>query len=186
MTDRHDGAPWVDQDAVLAAVQAHAQALTLPDWPVFGLAADEGVGWLAGAAEQDGVLRSIRLDYRPPDEPARLVVQTQPDDGVVPDLSLVAAQLRTSEGQPLRLTGAPAGRRDGELDVLVDGRTVRGTIHRHGDTSVWSVTTRGVLTVVAASGPEVSRPALTEITDLGPYKRRRVAMVARLLSRGAG
>jgi hypothetical protein len=79
---------------IVAALNEHAQRLVLPPWPVFALTAPDVEGFLSGASEDGNGVVAIRIDYRAPDSPERLVVQTQPDDGRRLDLPATIETLR--------------------------------------------------------------------------------------------
>lgn len=181
----------VDQDAVVKAVQAQMQALELPDWPVFGLADVDQQGWLCGCGV-DGArgVRSVRLDYRAPGGTQHLVVQTQPDSGQAPDLAHVARQLLDDDdGEPFGLrddTVATAGVSQCHVaaPALVDGEQIPTVEQRIGGKAVVSLLrVRDALVVVAAAGVTLERFLLAQVTDLTPFKQRRVVVVQQLLAR---
>jgi hypothetical protein len=160
-------------------VQAHMQALPLPGWPVF--APVEG-GWLAGARDDGrGAVDCIRLDARPPGAAQRLIVQTQPDPGQPVSLAYLLSQLSgPDDGEPLALaTAAPDGT---PAEASVDGDPVPALTRTEGAAAVWTVQVHGVLVVVAARAVPLDRIALTRVTDLLPYQRRRAVEIDRYLA----
>lgn len=189
-------------------LQAHAQLLALPDWPVYGLADPDRPGFLAGATEDGSTLRRIRFDHRPPGGTERLVVQTQPGTAH-PDLATVLARLRSpdDDGSPLPtlaraepatavhprppagpdrppLTVEPALATD---ELPVDGRPVDAAVRRESDAVAWSVLISGVVVVIAGWNVALDRPALVPVADLGPYRRQRAVEVEQYLAgRGRG
>ena len=167
---------------VQAEIQAHMQGLPLPGWPVLTLAGDEA-GWLAGARD-DGreSVDCVRLDFRPPGAAQRLVVQTQPDPGRPVSLAYVLSQLYgPDDGEPLALaTSAPD---DTAAEALVDDRPTSARTRTDGAAVAWSISTDGVLVIVAARAVPLDRLALTRVADLLPFQRRRAVEIERYLSR---
>ena len=164
-------------------IQAHMQALPLPDWPVFTLAGAEDDGWLAGARDDGrGLVDCIRLDHRPPGAAQRLIVQTQPDPGPPVSLAYLLDQLSgPDDGEPLALaTATPDGTR---ADALVDDSPVPALTRTDGPAAVWTVQAHGVLAIVAARAVPLDRLALTRLADLLPYQHRRALEIDRYLSR---
>lgn len=170
-------------EQVQAAIQAHMQALPLPDWPVFTLdAGDQDVGWLAGARDDGrGSVDCVRLDHRPPGAAQRLIVQTQPDPGRPVSLAYLLSQLSgPDDGEPLALaTAAPDGT---PAEALVDDRPAAALTRSEGAATVWTVQVHGVLVVAAARAVPLDRLALTRVPDLLPLQRRRVAEIDRYLA----
>lgn len=108
VTDRRPPPPpAVDPAEVIAAIQEHFERLRLPSWPVFGLANSDTPGWLYGAGEDQHGVQVVRLDYRPPFQPERLIVQTHHDERPAPSLRTRLDQLNDAEddGEPLGLFG---------------------------------------------------------------------------------
>ncbi len=84
--DAHGSPPRarVDPAEMIAMIQARAEGVVLPGWPVFDLVAAGGRGWLCGVGERNDTIRALRVDYRRPGLPDRLIVQTQPACTVSP------------------------------------------------------------------------------------------------------
>lgn len=179
----------VDQNAVVDAVEAQMQALELPDWPVFGWAVSDQQGWLCGCGV-DGArgVESVRLDYRAPGGTQHLVVQTEPDSGQAPDLAHVARQLSDDdEGEPFGLGNMVASAGVSQCSVavpaLVDGEQIATVEQRiDGETVISLLRVRGALIVVAAGGVTLERLVLAQVTDLTPFKQRRVVVVQQFLA----
>ncbi|HEY6747144.1 MAG TPA: hypothetical protein VI357_15680 [Mycobacteriales bacterium] len=168
-------------EQVQAAIQAHMQALPLPDWPVFD-AGDEDAGWLAGARDDGrGSVDCVRLDHRPPGAAQRLIVQTEPDPGPPVSLAYVLSQLSgPDDGEPLALaTAAPDGT---AAEALVDDRPAAALTRSDGAATVWTVQVQGVLVIAAARAVPLGRLRLTRVPDLLPYQRRRAAEIDRYLA----
>jgi hypothetical protein len=179
----------VDQAAMVAALQEHAERLVLPLWPVFALAEADEEGFLGGATESDQGLLAIRFDYRRHDSGQRLRVETRPDDGRVVDPVAVIRRLMVLEPEEesaavarSAMAAAHVGRAGAGGEVLVDGEPVSASVYRDGDLAAWLVHAVGVVVVAAAWRTRLDRLSLTRVTDLAPFKRRRALFVEQWLS----
>lgn len=181
--------PGIDPASIVVALNEHAQRLVLPPWPVFALTGPDVEGFLSGASEHENGVVAIRFDYRAPDSPERLVVQTQPDDGRRLDLPATIETLREhlDDGNPLRLSTTAAAVDDDQAwlsgDALVDGRPVPALVHSEAALMAWQVLLNSVTVVAVAWQTPLDRLALTRVDDLMPLKLRRALVVEQWLSR---
>jgi hypothetical protein len=177
----------VDAAAVIAAIQEQVESLPLPSWPVFALVDSDTPGWLCGFGEtlgesQNGTT-SVRIDYHPPGEAQRLIVQTQHDQSYWPSLRALLAQLDTDEedgGEPLELAvedeGAAASPPAANATVFIDGEPAPAITSHDSDRTVWYARTQDVAVVVAARRVTLKSVRLARIRVLAPFKdeRRRI------------
>lgn len=184
------GGARVDQAAVVAAIQAQAQELVLPEWPVFALADGDGPGWMAGGRQDErGSVVCVRLDYRSPGAAQSLVVQTQPEREGPVDLAAVLGQLHAADdGEPLALAApVPSSSgvtpREADAEVVVDGLPFRAVMHGDSASAVWLLHCAGVIVIVVARGVPLDQVALTRVKDLAPFKHRRTVEVDQFLAR---
>jgi hypothetical protein len=171
---------------VIAAIRERVENLPLPSWPVFALADSDTPGWLCGFGESFGEsqngITSVRIDYRPPGEAQRLIVQTQHEQRGWPSLRALLAQLDTDEdsGEPLELAAEPEGAAASppaaNATLLIDGEPAPAITSHDSDRTVWYARPQDVAVVVAARRVPLKSVRLARIRALAPFKdeRRRI------------
>lgn len=175
-------ADWIAQ-----AIQDHVRNLTLPAWPVFGCSTAGQEGWLSGAGEDDAALVSLRISYHPPDDPERLVVETQAQgQATVPVAQLLQWALDGDEDdyptggedahQP---DDATAEIEEAAAVVHADGEVVRARSYRVDGCWVIRASLYNVTVTVSGRGIDPDGIELTRIRDLGPLKAARDAVISR-------
>jgi hypothetical protein len=132
--------------------------------------------------ESQNGITSVRIDYRPPGEAQRLIVQTQHDQSYWPSLRALLAQLDTDEdsGELLELAvedeGAAASPPAANATVFIDGEPAPAITSHDSDRTVWYARTQDVAVVVAARRVPLRSVRLARIRALAPFKdeRRRI------------
>jgi hypothetical protein len=167
---------------VIGAIQERVESLRLPSWPVFALVDSDTPGWLWGFGESQNGVASVRIDYRPPGQAERLIVQTEHEQRCWPSLRALLVQLDTDEDSDELLEfavepeGAAASPPAPNATLFIDGESVPAITSHDSDRTVWYARTQDVAVVVAARVVPLESVRLARIRELAPFKdeRRRI------------